>query len=1035
MNLNLEQIKERISDYYFDIQQVDDTIIRFTKMDGNKPYAICYIDVVKYLPGTQEKINKYQDRVVGPYYFEGEKSLQWNNYLYFILDEERLSEPDILKAKKLIENDRTYARKLVISEDKLDSILPPTNIISTESVPHKSILSIWTDYLIDVGFEDAILNKHNMPERLDLIKKSYLESNPEQTSQSPQSPQNSHSTTSDVPFIKSMKLIKHFDYPLQRNFEFGKVNLVVGPNGSGKTSLLESIELYYCGLNRRNPDNSIEYKLSVELADGTHDEVDHNRALSEFRHRNLVWYSQYEIKTNYLYQSFEKFNFLDTDAASRLTDSASDLKDALSKLLLGSETSTIETTIKKVRKAFLPELKTLRSLKLQTSDEIAALETQIQEANSIHHESDSIYTHLNEMICKMGWDTTQNDKELFASNIVENLSELKVLLEQALTLKWVPSPISFDGLVSYCSSTKLLVEKVEADIYQLETLLKNQKSLEESKNSKQVALSLLEDANQLIKINVPILLENQSKQQEIISKYAGSLVGFDEIDFDTIKTIYFDISLTKCYEDVILRYDDATILAIKQKKEYDKFNETQDESFRLSQELREIADELLKISLESDKCPLCHTQFNPGELVKHMTMGIDEHLEDLGQSILSRMRHQDEIVRNELDLKSALAWLMHYCKGNNLSANSTLHQVLSEVKEVKVRFETAKAYLVEIDNKLLLFDPTRLAKAKMKDIFVGLYESGYSLAEFKGEYVEHLHAQIEQDMASLLNKLELNRKNTHSLKQKIAINQGEEVIEMQDSIDALFKLKEKLDKTERIQKKLSIFKSSFPWSIEIPLTELLDESKLIYQIAVDLQTALSKEKKASISFLNSTNRLDILKPKRSNFRKEIDNLVNTNFVLQKLIEEHSLAEAMDSELQKNRASIEHIFSRIHSPAEFEKFSSDWQSLIRKNGDVALLNQISTGQRAALALSIFLSQNAQLKSGPPVILIDDPIAHIDDLNSLSFIDYIRELVLNSDRQIFFATSNEKIATLFERKFDFLGNDNFKKFNLSRPYADE
>jgi recombinational DNA repair ATPase RecF len=1030
MNLKIEQIKKRVSDYYFDIQQVDDTIIRFTKMDGNKPYAICYLDVVKYLPKTQEELDKYQDRVIGPYYFEGKKSLQWNNYLYFIVDKERLSEPDILKAKKLIEHDRTYARKLVISEDKLDSILSPTNIISTESTLHKSILSIWTDYLIATGLEDAILNKHNMPERLNLIKKSYLESNPEQTSQSPQSPQNSHLTTSDVLFIKSMKLIKHLDYPLQRNFEFGKVNLIVGPNGSGKTALLESIELFYCGRNRRNPDNLIEYKLSVELADGTHDEVDNKRSLSEFRHRNLIWYSQPEIKTNYLYQSFEKFNFLDTDAAARLANSTSNFKNALSKLLLGSETSTIEKTIVEVRKALSSELKSLQKLELQKSDEIDALETQIREANSIRHESDSLYTHLNEMICKMGWDTTQNDKELFASNLVEKLSEMKVLLEQALTLKWVPSPVSFDGLGSYCNNTKLIVEKVEADISQLETLLKNQKSLNKSKNNNQVALSLLEDANQLIKTDVPILLENQSRQQEIIYKYAGSLVGFDEIDFDTIKTIYFDISLAKCYEDAISKYNDATILATKQKKEYDTFNETQDESFRLAQKLREIADDFLKISLESDKCPLCYTQFNSGELVKHMTMGIDERLEVLGQSIHSRMCRQDEIVRNELDLKSALAWLMHYCKGNNLSTNSKLHQVLSEVKEVKLRFETAKAHLVEIDNKLLLFDPNGLAKAKMKDILDGLYESGYPLAEFKGEYVEHLRTQIEQDMSSLSNKLESYRKNIDALKKKIAITQGEEVLGIQDSIDELLKLKEKLDKTERIQKKLSIFNSSFPWSSEMALTELLDESKLIYRIAADLQTALSKEKKASISFLSSANRLDILEPNRSVLRKEIDNLLNADFVLQKLIEEHSLVEAMDSELQKNRASIEHIFSFIHSPAEFEKFSSDWQSLIRKNGDVALLNQISTGQRAALALSIFLSQNTQLKNGPPVILIDDPIAHIDDLNSLSFIDYMRELVLNSDRQIFFATSNEKIATLFERKFDFLGNDDFKKINLSR-----
>ncbi|SFM28883.1 hypothetical protein [Methanolobus profundi] len=1034
MNLTLEQIKKRISDYYFDVQQVDDTIIRFTKMDGGNPYAICYLDLVEHLPKTPEEINNYQDGVIGPYYFEGKKSLQWNNYLYFILDEERLSEPDILKARKLIESNRTYARKLVISEDKLDSILPPANIIPTESTLHKSILSIWTDYLIDAGFEDAILNKHTMPERLDLIKKSYLESNPEQTSQSLQFPRTSHSTTPDVPFIKSMKLIKYLDYPLQRHFEFGKVNLIVGPNGSGKTSLLESIELYYCGRNRRNPDNSLEYKLSVELAEGTPDEVDHKRPLSEFRDRNLIWYSQYEIKTNYLYQSFEKFNFLDTDAASRLADSASDIKDALSKLILGSETSTIETTIKKVRTALSSELKNLKALELQTSDEIAALEIQIREANSVQHESDSIYTHLNEKICNIGWDSTQNNKELFATNIVENLSELKVLLEQALELKWIPSPISLDGLVSYCNSAKPLIEKLEADISRLETLLKDQKALEKSKNQKQVALSLLEEANQLVKTDVPILLENQRKQQKSISKYADLLVGFDGIKLDTIKKIYFDVSLAECYEDAISRLDDARNLAIKQKEEYDKFTETQDKSFRLSQELREIADKLLKISPESDKCPLCNTQFDSGELVNHMTMDIDERLKSHAQHFVSRMHLQDKLVSNEHDLKCTLAWLMRYCNENNLSTNSTLQQVLSEVKEVEERFETAKAHLVEINDKLLLFDPNGLAKAKMENIVVSLNESGYTFADFKEEYVEQLHNRIEQDMASLSSKSEFNGENIRALKQKIVMNLEEEVLETQDSIDALVKLKEKLNKTERIQKKLRTFLSSFPFSSEMPLTELLDESKLIYQLAVDLQTALSKEKKSSINFLNSTKRLDVLEPKCSNLRKEIDNLVNADFVLQKLIEEHSLIEAMGSELQKNRASIEHIFSCIHSPAEFEKFSSDWQSLIRKNGDVAHLNQISTGQRAALALSIFLSQNAQLKRGPPVVLIDDPIAHIDDLNALSFLDYIRELVLSSDKQVFFATSNEKIATLFERKFDFLGNDNFKKFNLSRSYAD-
>ena len=65
-----------------------------------------------------------------------------------------------------------------------------------------------------------------------------------------------------------------------------------------------------------------------------------------------------------------------------------------------------------------------------------------------------------------------------------------------------------------------------------------------------------------------------------------------------------------------------------------------------------------------------------------------------------------------------------------------------------------------------------------------------------------------------------------------------------------------------------------------------------------------------------------------------------------------------------------------------------------------------------------------------ILIDDPIAHVDDLNSLSFLDYLRDVALTGRRQIFFASADDKLATLFERRFDLLGPEDFRRFDLRR-----
>ena len=94
-----------------------------------------------------------------------------------------------------------------------------------------------------------------------------------------------------------------------------------------------------------------------------------------------------------------------------------------------------------------------------------------------------------------------------------------------------------------------------------------------------------------------------------------------------------------------------------------------------------------------------------------------------------------------------------------------------------------------------------------------------------------------------------------------------------------------------------------------------------------------------------------------------------------------------------------------------------------------LEEMSSGQRAAYALSLFLAMNERLNTGPKVIMLDDPVAHVDDINTLSLLDHLRDIALVGKRQIFFATADSKLAGLFVRKFGFLG-DQFKQLELTR-----
>ena len=1023
MSLNFNEMKERVAARFDDMQLVDDSIIRFMKKADQKPYAVCYLDFAKDLPATQEELDKYQDRVIGQYYFEGRQSLQWSNYLYFITSDELLAKSEMRQAKELIERDRSYARKFVIKEEELDSIISPPTIATPDTVPQTSVLSIWTDRLVNAGIDRAILSDENMPARIKMIEESTL--GPKKTSQLTRQ----KSLDKTTPFIKSIKFNKYRNILQHQPFDFGTVNLIVGPNGSGKTSLLEAIELFYCGRNKRNPKSPLSYKLIVELVDGLIESVTDKRKASKFRDMNLLWYGQTEIKTNNIYQSFARFNFLDTDAAVSLADSTSNIEDDLSKLLVGSDAAKTWDNIGRVHDSLSSELHSLEKEKSAIEGEINTLNKQIESASKIQHESDSIHIRLNDIMYSNGWSVVQRDKISFSSALVEPLAEMVAITQQATELKWLESPVTLNGLTKYCHDVKVAIKITEPDISRCEELKKSQKRLKKLIMRDREALASLQQADRLIDSGVAIRVEERSKQQKIISRHAGWLAGLADFNFDLISVEDRDNLLVKCHRAAIKKQSEAENLLIEQKSGYKKFSDTQDRHLSLAQELRQIAGKLLKISPEADECPLCHTQFKIGELSKHMTIDVDKNLEALGQALLSEMKAQEDAVRNAAAVESIMTWLMNFCEKVGLAQNITVREALSAVEKAKGTLAKANTRFKTLSNDLISLEEQGLTVEMVAEISTRLRDFGYPLAEFTQEAAERLRTMIKQNMASLSQTLDEDNKNIHILQQKITSTLSSVATATKDIIDELSQLKERLSTTERLRKKLSTFSALFPWLDKRPLAELVIEAESVRQLAVELQTALDREKQANVSFADSIERKELLEQKLSGLNQREKKMDEALIVLQDLQNNHSLESAMESTLQQNRASVEEIFSRIHSPAEFKGIGSDWTSLIRNDGTESSLSQISTGQRAAFALSIFLSQNAQLgKQAPPVILIDDPIAHVDDLNSLSFFDYLRELVLMHERQIYFATASDKLATLFERKFDFLGEEDFKRIDL-------
>jgi DNA repair exonuclease SbcCD ATPase subunit len=1028
MTLNISQLQERLAGTnFYDLEQVNDSIIRSTRKDNDKAFAVYYFDISQELPWTKEKLTKYQDKVIGRHYFEGKKSLQWNNYLYFITSLDAFKSEELLKTKELIEKDRIYTRKFVISEEELDSVLKPKIVTSSDSRPHASIHSVWIDRLTEANIDDAVLCDASMPKRLEMIESSSskLASKLKQLKPS--------EVADSSPFIRSLNLRRFRDYPIQREFEFGMVNLIFGPNGAGKTSLFEAIEVFYCGKNKRSGgEQPLPYNIVANLSDGRTEEATNDRSLQLFRDRNLTWYGQSEVKTTYLCQSFARFNFLDTDAAVSISDSASQIDDDLSKLLVGPDASKTWRNIERVHDAVRVNLKEMRPLRVQLEEELESIEKIIREASNVRTLSDSIQTQLKSMLHRIGWNDLQDEKESLASKLLETLSEFEALAKQSTDLTWIKAPISFIGIEKYCQDTKRIIKKAQDDVTQLEELQKKQKILKKEYKKYQDALEIANQAKRLIESGVLRRAEDIAQEKNTVAKYSDRIAGYNEDAFTAFSFTDIKDSILSNQDKIKAELCKIENLLDTKKKEYRQISELHDRSLRLSQELRQIATNILQDTHKPDECPLCHTPFAPGELVKRININIDERFEEIANRFLTDKQEREAELSKASSEEAALNWLEKFCEQAGLSSDTSVNSVISEVEKTKQILDTARIRVKALEPEMHELGAQGFSIINFDEMKGKLCELGFLDAVSSKEALDNLLSSIDQKMKDSDQKLHFNNMQAKKMQQAIEGTLGLIGTEKQAMKRIISNLNDKILISDSIRMKLNEFLLSFPWSGDKPIAELLVEIESIRKVSTALQKALQKEKQAKSNCSEGTNRKEQIAKKLNDLKPRIERLSKAEKILAVLREKYSLSRAMDTALQQNRSSIESIFSQIHSPAEFIGFGLSLKTLVRKGSNQeASLSEISTGQRAAFALSIFLAQNAHVvEAAPPVILIDDPIAHIDDLNSLSFLDYFREIALSGKKQIFFSTASDKLATLFERKFDFLGPDEFKKFNLER-----
>jgi len=1016
MTVSLEQIRDKISPRFPYVEQVDESVLRFEKTSHGNAYAVCYVDVSKEIPESAAALSSYQERVVARRYFQGRKSLQWSNYVYFVVDKP----PQHSKA--IIECDRKYARKFVLTEPELDTALSPPSFKVSDTALKTDILTTWINILSDAQLDRAILNDESLPRRLELIEAFFA-----QGMASP-STANVVPRASAQPFLRQINLKSFRPFPVLREFDFGTVTLICGANGTGKTSLMEAVELVYCGRNKRNPQSTDAYTIFAKYADGTEENATQRRSASIYRERNLVWFGQSEQRTNNLFQTFSRFNFLNTDAAVGLAEAKEELEEDLSKLLVGPEASKTWKEIGRTADKLDDKIKELGSLLNQAELEEASLNRQIAASGELKQESRAVLKKLDETLESVDWKRSEGDVVASVKRLVESLSEYDIHVKAAIACEWAGAPVTLLSLRQFVSAGDVRSEIAERLVNEYREGATSESQCVRELSQIEQRLSEMIELSKYIDVGLPELLAEAERLTALIVRHEQMFANIRANDAPPHLLNAGTVSVAAIVRSSADELESTTLQLSKVQERYSNFSALRDESASLSQRLRDVASQILERSAAPDTCPLCRTSFPPGELSKHIHAGLDPQIEETAAALLTEIRKNQSLVDLAKANERAAKWAENACGrlGEPTSiAVSQLLKLLLDSQEANVRHIEAKERLTA---ELTALETSGLRAERYQQLFVqvSLLHPVSSARQLKEEC-----DQLEQLRARKVDKRESYRIKNQEVLSRAAEAVATAEVTVASVASALSQLREQLASTKKILANMERCIANFPCPSDRPLSELAITIGAIRTLAGDYQATHSKEQSVVAVLAETSNRKKQLETQIAGLRPRIERFVDARHTLSKIQSEHSLSGAMDEALRQNRNAIEAIFARIHSPAEFSGLGETLTTLVRKaGGQNATLQQISTGQRAAFALSLFLAQNAQLRTAPPLILIDDPIAHVDDLNCLSFLDYLREVVVGGDRQVVFATANEKLAMLFERKFDFLGEEDFRRYDLSR-----
>lgn len=1037
----MQAAREALSHLLVGLCDVDDSVVRGEKKLGEQTYAVAYVDFADDVVERSLHLRDFQERILADDFFDAPGDLRWNKYLYIVAGPNSKSNPKFAAAKATIEADKDYARKRVISQDDLESLLGgPKLFKAAEHGSTYDVLTDWRQRLSAAGLElllDAPTPRTTAVEKI-AQRAAGAASNGKQ--------QVKALSAADTPLatakLLSLNIASFRPIHNGKTYDFGDVTLLVGANGSGKTSLLEAVEYFYCGNNRRSAAvGPVRLKAKLlQSAGGSTVELSSTADGPRIKARNLAWYNRKEHSVDAIVDSFSLYNFLDTDAAYRLSGNlkADDITTELSRLLVGPSAATTFDYLQKIRadvdKAWDKAQRRAEGLQA----ELTVFERRLKELQGKPSTAKTLADAYRAALASLGWKRT-------AEGGVPTPKEGQELLA---ALAYVQALVSLGGAAR-------TIKDVEHRSAQLEAAIGNAKPL----NTQLV--DTLEYEKQLIsKMEV---LEANVKNLDRWSAYESA--GFNDVrrrfksarevseqlatrlgslvagDLPQVPQQFASLHLQDAVQAVGEAATSAHARFTRAQQALDLHGRAASARAAAAAKLKDAAKEALKSSKHPDMCPVCRTVHASGalmHLIEELTSGPETTQEV--KALAESLRLAEDEANEARRAASAVELCQRYAAQLQLKA-TTPKEVLEGLVELREGAKRAQSELQRVTKEAQDLGSAGFSNSEADTVWgriAGLFEresSNLTADIVSGERRRQLDAveATRKVLSECRSKMGGAVESIRSFARSVFVDGWVTRVDPSGTFASLVALQ---DEFLAATSNATGLRSYLAVEDDVPLVEVQARIAAVISAFKQADEASRSESESSAEQLDLATKVQDWKLSLGKHRGEEMALLEAGKVLDDLIENASLENATREALDAIGDQINEVFARIHSPREYEYVGSPNVLLRTVDGhDPRTLDQVSTGQRAAFALSIFLARNRTAASAPPILLIDDPIAHIDDLNALSFLDYLRDLAVNSGRQIFFATADTRVASLFSKKFSFLG-ESFKTIHLARsPQAEE